>query len=101
MEIGRLKQDGPNFVGIITTMTVEVSVQLQSLEVREGHMAPSHVVLAHGLEVGLAWPDISGGQGHYKLHVDDPCFATPLRARIIPGGETGFKVIWTRAKWRM
>jgi uncharacterized protein (DUF736 family) len=59
---------------------------------------PSHIVLIGGATLGAAWSrPASRGHVVLALEIDDPSFAAPITAELIPSTDAGnFDLIWRR-----
>jgi len=100
MQIGSfLKSDG-ELKGSIHTLTLSAEVTFVPILGSRGSLAPSHIILTNGIEVGAAWPKVPGDLDNLKVRIDDPCFPAPILAALSPAGEGRFVLVWKRPAWR-
>lgn len=96
--IGTFTRDGEVFRGSIVTLNV------QALDVRieprnKGSQGdPSHIVLIAGAALGAASSrPVSRSGAVLELELDDPSFAGPITAELVPAADKGhFDLLWRR-----
>jgi uncharacterized protein (DUF736 family) len=97
-KIGTFTRDGDGFRGSIVTLSVQaLDVRIEPrMTVKQGD--PSHIVLIGGATLGAAWSrPASRGNAVLELELDDPSFAAPISAELIPSADDGnFDLIWHR-----
>jgi uncharacterized protein (DUF736 family) len=50
--------------------------------------------------VGAAWPKSADTTLPLKVRIDDPSFASPVLAVLLPGKDGAFVLLWKRPSWR-
>ena len=100
-QIGTFTQKDGKFTGTIRTMTINVKSQIIPNAKKAHADAPDFRVYAGGAELGAAWRQESkdGGQSYLSVKLDDPSFASPIRAAFFEDEENGSGVmVWNRSK---
>ena len=86
--------------GTIKTMAFNAKISMEPVNSdRQG--APAYRLYAGEVELGAAWAKTAKGSGraYYQVRLDDPSFAGPIFANLIPNDETGgFALIWSRPR---
>lgn len=100
-QIGAFTEKDGKYTGTIRTMTINVKAQLVPNTKKESDGAPDYRLYAGGAELGAAWRHESkdGETPYLAVKLDDPSFATPIRAAFFENTEerTGV-MVWNRAK---
>ena len=100
-QIGTFTAKDGKFTGTIRTMTINVKSQIVPNAKKAHADAPDYRVYAGGAELGAAWRQESkeNGQAYLSVKLDDPSFASPIRAAFFENEEDGTGVmVWNRAK---
>lgn len=100
-QIGTFTAKDGKYTGTIRTMTINVKAQLVPNKKKANESAPDFRIYAGGAELGAAWREESkGGDTPYlSVQLDDPSFASPVRAAFFENEDEGTGVmIWTRRK---
>jgi uncharacterized protein (DUF736 family) len=100
MQIGSFRQAGDEITGVIRTLTISAEATFVPIYGSRGGLAPSHIVVVNGVEVGAAWPKTSEAVVPLKVRMDDPCFPAPVLAELRPGKGEELLLIWKRPSWR-
>jgi len=97
MIIGTFKSTETGFSGTINTLTFKAKIQLVRTE-KPSEKAPDFRVVASGTDAGAAWSkQKEDGTSYYNVKLDDPCFAAPIFAGLVPSDKEGeFTLHWTR-----
>jgi uncharacterized protein (DUF736 family) len=97
--IGTFKKSNEEFVGAITTLSVQAKgVRIVPEASRSNDNAPTHRVMVGKAEIGAAWTKQSNeGRAYLALKLDDPSFNAPIFANLFDDedGET-YNLIWSR-----
>ena len=100
--IGTFTAHEGGYVGTIRTLTINVKTKLVPNKARANDKAPDFRVYAGGAELGAAWR-VNGedAKPHLSVLLDDPSFATPIRAAFFENAEekTGV-LVWNRPNGR-
>ena len=102
--IGTFTAHEGGYVGTIRTLTINVKTKLVPNKTRANDKAPDFRVYAGGAELGAAWRVNGKGKEkrpHLSVLLDDPSFATPIRAAFFENTEerTGV-LVWSRPEGR-
>ena len=100
-QIGSFTAKDGKYTGTIRTMTINVKAQLVPNKKKAIESAPDFRIYAGGAELGAAWREESkGGETPYlSVQLDDPSFASPIRAAFFENEAEGTGVmVWTRRK---
>jgi uncharacterized protein (DUF736 family) len=100
MQIGSFRQSGDEITGVIRTLTISAAASFVPVYGARGGLAPSHIVMIEGIEVGAAWPKSADTTLPLKVRIDDPSFASPVLAALLPGKDGEFVLFWKRPSWR-
>lgn len=98
-KIGTFRKSGDTYVGSIITFALQAQdVRIVPIVSGQGNDRPSHRVLAHGVELGVAWTrQAQVGGTCLRLKLDDPSFVAPLLADLVEGvADDWFRLILTR-----
>ena len=102
--IGTFTAHEGGYVGTIRTLTINVKTKLVPNKGRSNDKAPDFRVYAGGAELGAAWRVNGKGKekkAHLSVLLDDPSFATPIRAAFFENAEEGTGVlVWSRPEER-
>lgn len=100
MQVGIFRLVGDEIRGELRTLTITTELVFVLVCGSRRSTAPSHVVVANGVEVGTAWP--GGGQAGVglKVRIDDPTFPAPLVGTLSRLNDESFVLIWRRPSWR-
>lgn len=101
-QIGTFTAKDGKYTGTIRTMTINVKTQLVPNQKKSHDEAPDFRVYAGGAELGAAWRQESknGDKPYLSVKLDDPSFASPIRAAFFENEEDGTGVlVWNRAKY--
>lgn len=98
--IGTFTAHEGGYVGTIRTLTINVKTKLVPNKARANEKAPDFRVYAGGAELGAAWR-VDGKSKAVKPHLsvllDDPSFASPIRAAFFENESEGTGVlVWNR-----
>lgn len=100
-QIGTFTAKDGKYTGTIRTMTINVKSQIVPNAKKARDDAPDYRVYAGGAELGAAWKQESkeSGQAYLSVKLDDPSFASPIRAAFFENEKDGTGVmVWNRAK---
>ena len=100
-QIGTFTLKDGSYTGTIRTMTINVKAQLVPNSDKTSAGAPDFRLYAGGAELGAAWRQESkdGETPYLAVKLDDPSFASPMRAAFFENEKDGTGVmIWNRAK---
>lgn len=100
MQIGTFRLVGKEFRGELRTLTVTAELVFVPKYGSKGSLAPSHVVVANGVEVGVAAPAGPEAGAGLRVRIDDPTFPTPLVGTLSYVKEDEFVLTWRRPGWR-
>jgi len=100
MQIGSFRQSGDEIKGFIRTLTISTTAAFVPVDGAKGGLAPSHVVMVNGVEVGAAWPKSAETMLPLKVRIDDPAFVSPVLAVLLPGKGGELLLVWKRPRWR-
>lgn len=99
-QIGSFTLRDGKYTGTIRTMTINVKAQLVPVKNKPSPDAPDYRVYAGGAELGAGWKEESNsGEANYlALKLDDPSFASPIRAAFFENAKDGTGVmVWSRS----
>ncbi|RAN41454.1 DUF736 domain-containing protein [Hyphomonas sp. GM-8P] len=100
-QIGTFTLKDGAYTGTIRTMTINVKAQLVPNVDKASDGAPDFRLYAGGAELGAAWRQESkqGETPYLAVKLDDPSFASPMRAAFFENEAEGTGVmVWNRAK---
>lgn len=100
-QIGSFTLKDGSYTGTIRTMTINVKAQLVPNTDKASEGAPDFRLYAGGAELGAAWRQESkvGETPYLAVKLDDPSFATPMRAAFFENVKDGTGImVWNRAK---
>lgn len=100
-QIGIFTAKDGKYTGTIRTLTINVKTQLVPNQKKSHGEAPDFRVYAGGAELGAAWREESknGDKPYLSVKLDDPSFASPIRAAFFENEADGTGVmVWNRAK---
>lgn len=100
-QIGTFTLKDGAYTGTIRTMTINVKAQMVPNRDKASDGAPDFRLFAGGAELGAAWrQDSKDGETPYlAVKLDDPSFATPIRAAFFENADEGTGVlVWNRQK---
>ncbi len=100
MQIGTFRISGDEVTGIIRSLTISAEATFVPVYGSRGELAPSHIVVVNGIEVGAAWPINAGETWPLKVRIDDPCFPAPVLAELRAGKDDNLLLFWKRPRWR-
>lgn len=96
VQLGRFTRTETGYAGRIRTLTLDLPLRIESAS-QLSESAPDHRVFAGEIECGAGWTPEDEAKGVLSLKIDDPSFATPVRARLMRGrDEDDFVLIWRR-----
>ena len=96
-QIGAFTLKDGKYTGTIRTMTINVKAQLVPNKSKANDDAPDFRLYAGGAELGAAWRQDSKDRAYLAVKLDDPSFATPVRAAFFENAEEGTGVmVWNR-----
>ncbi|MBO9707985.1 MAG: DUF736 domain-containing protein [Caulobacter sp.] len=99
--IGTFKTVGDEFHGDVFTLELQLQgVRFVPTTDRTGENAPSHLVYAGRVEIGVAWPQKTGdGRPYHSVKFDDASLSNPINANLFKDevGD-GRTLIWSRPK---
>lgn len=91
------RQDG-KIAGQIKTLTLDAKLELSPVE-NPKPGAPAFRLYAGRNEVGAAWEKTSqGGNTYWSLQLDDPSFAKPIYANLVPQEDGKLILLWQRER---
>jgi len=94
--IGTFTKSGDGFSGTVSTLTLNVKVQVRPAE-KASEKAPDYRIFSGRAEIGAAWKKTSNeGREYLSMKLDDPSLPAPILANLfeIEGGE--YELIWSR-----
>jgi uncharacterized protein (DUF736 family) len=94
--IGTFTKSGDGFSGTVSTLTLNVKVQVQPAE-KASEKAPDYRIFSGRAEIGAAWKKTSNeGREYLSMKLDDPSLPAPILANLfeMEGGE--YELIWSR-----
>lgn len=100
-QIGTFTEKDGKYTGTIRTMTINVKSQIVPNAKKVHKDAPDFRVYAGGAELGAAWrQDVKEGEKPYlAVKLDDPSFASPIRAAFFENEKDGTGVmVWNRGR---
>jgi uncharacterized protein (DUF736 family) len=104
-QIGTFERTSTGFAGHIRTVMLDLELVIVVADPVETENAPDfrvHRGKADGPEIGAAWKRQGEKAGEYlSLSIDDPTFASPLRANLFRSGESStWHLQWNRSPQR-
>ena len=98
--IGTFSKTADGYQGTIRTMTVNVKASLVANDKNSNDKAPDFKLMVGEKEFGAAWRAKAKGEGgkpFLRVELDDPSFASPIRAALFENGEEGKgALVWSR-----
>jgi uncharacterized protein (DUF736 family) len=97
--IGAFKKTEDGYAGTIRTMTINVKAVFVANDKNGKDKAPDFKIVAGERELGAAWKAKTKGedpQEFLRVELDDPSFATPLRAALFSNGVDTSALVWSR-----
>lgn len=94
--IGTFTKSGDGFTGAVSTLTLNVKVQVRPAE-KASEKAPDYRIFSGRAEIGAAWKKTSNeGREYLSMKLDDPSLPAPILANLfeMEGGE--YELIWSR-----
>jgi uncharacterized protein (DUF736 family) len=94
--IGTFTKSGDGFSGTVSTLTLNVKVQVRPAE-KASEKAPDYRIFSGRAEIGAAWKKTSNeGREYLSMKLDDPSLPAPILANLfeMEGGE--YELIWSR-----
>ena len=94
--IGTFTKSGDGFSGTVSTLTLNVKVQVRPAE-KASEKAPDYRIFSGRAEIGAAWKKTSNeGREYLSMKLDDPSLPAPILANLfeMDGGE--YELIWSR-----
>ena len=94
--IGTFTKSGDGFTGTVSTLTLDVKVQVRPAE-KASEKAPDYRIFSGRAEIGAAWKKTSNeGREYLSMKLDDPSLPAPILANLfeMEGGE--YELIWSR-----
>jgi uncharacterized protein (DUF736 family) len=99
--IGTFKLTEPGrFEGTLTTLSVKARLSIVAVTDKTSDEQPDYRVYAGRVELGAGWRRTSDrGNDYVSLVLDDPSFAAPLYAALMPADEPDtHRLVWSRPK---
>jgi uncharacterized protein (DUF736 family) len=96
-QLGRFHRTDTGYEGRIATLSMTCDLRIEPVTGQTNDRAPDHRIFSGEVECGAAWtPDEENGALLY-VKIDDPAFAAPIRARLVPArDEDDFVLLWRR-----
>ena len=96
--IGTFTLQNEQYVGIIRTLHLNVSVRIVPTKAEEDK-APNYRILVDEYELGAGWSRTSEqGNAYLNVRLDDPSLPAPLNARLVAKKDSNeFLLIWSRS----
>lgn len=98
--IGTFSKTADGYAGTIRTMTINVKAALVAHDKNGNDKAPDFKLVVGEKEFGAAWRATvkgDGGKPFLRVELDDPSFASPIRAALFENGEEGkAALVWSR-----
>ena len=102
--IGTFRKTEDGYAGTIRTLTVNVKAAFVANDKNGNDKAPDFKLVVGDKEFGAAWRAKSkgdDGKPFLRVELDDPSFASPIRAALFENGEEGKgALVWSRSKGR-
>ncbi|MFC7292998.1 DUF736 domain-containing protein [Hirschia litorea] len=98
-QIGHFTLKDGIYTGRIRTMSINVEAQILPVKDKPNLDAPDYRVFSDGSELGAGWiKESNSGETQYlALKLDDPNFASPMRAAFFENAKDGTGVmVWSR-----
>jgi uncharacterized protein (DUF736 family) len=94
----KLTQDG-RFEGKVTTLTISTRLNIVP-NTKSSDDQPDYRVYAGNAELGAGWSKVSDrGNDYLSLVLDDPSFAAPVYAALVPTAEPdAYRLVWNRRR---
>jgi uncharacterized protein (DUF736 family) len=88
------------FEGTLGTLTVRARLSIVPVSTKTSDDQPDYRVYAGRFELGAGWRKTSDrGNDYVSLVLDDPSFAAPLYAALMPADEPdAHRLVWSRPK---
>jgi len=94
--IGHLRRDGDDFVGRLTTLSLDRGLRLTPTLRGQPGRGPDFLALSDGGECGAAWRAAETSGALLSVKIDDPAFAEPVHARLMASDEGLYPLVWVR-----
>jgi uncharacterized protein (DUF736 family) len=98
--IGTFSKTADGYAGTIRTMTINVKAAFVTNDKNGNDKAPDFKLLIGEREFGAAWRAVAkseGGKPFLRVEIDDPSFASPIRAALFENSEEGKgSLVWSR-----
>ncbi len=100
--IGKFSKTADGYAGTIRTMTINVKAAFVANDKNGNDKAPDFKLIVGEKEFGAAWRAKAKGEGgkpFLRVELDDPSFASPVRAALFESGEDGKEaLVWNRSR---
>jgi uncharacterized protein (DUF736 family) len=100
--IGSFSKTADGYAGTIRTMTINVKAAFIANDKNGNDKAPDFKLMIGEKEFGAAWRAKAKGEGgkpFLRVEIDDPSFASPIRAALFENGEEGKgALVWNRER---
>ena len=99
--IGTFTKTDEAFVGTIRTLTINAKSKIMPVKNKKSESSPDYRIVAAGADLGCGWMEESkeDGKPYISVKLDDPSFASPIRAAFFPNVEEGTgTMVWSRAQ---
>lgn len=105
MRIGTFVAADGGYTGHLHTLTLDIDLTLVPADSPGGENAPDfRVITGEGdaaRELGAGWKHVGEKAGDYvSILIDDPSFASPLRANLFKGDGNAHVLVWSRPSRR-
>lgn len=98
--IGSFSKTADGYAGSIRTMTINVKAAFVANDKKGNDKAPDFKLMIGEKEFGAAWLAKAKGEAakpFLRVEIDDPSFASPIRAALFENGEEGKgALVWSR-----
>jgi uncharacterized protein (DUF736 family) len=98
--IGTFSKTADGYQGTIRTITINVKAAFVANDKNGNDKAPDFKLVIGDKEFGAAWrakAKDEGGKPFLRVELDDPSFASPIRAALFENGEEGKgALVWSR-----
>lgn len=100
--IGSFSKTADGYAGTIRTMTINVKAAFIANDKNGNDKAPDFKLMIGEKEFGAAWranAKNAEAKPFLRVELDDPSFASPIRAALFENGEEGKgALVWSRSK---
>lgn len=94
--IGTFTKTGDGFSGTVSTLTLNVKVQVRPAE-KASEKAPDYRIFSGRAEIGAAWKKTSNeGREYLSMKLDDPSLPAPILANLFEMEDGEYELIWSR-----